>query len=31
VRTFLTVAVIKLLYRLGVSPERLARAYRRLG
>jgi len=31
VRTFLTVAMIKLLYRLGVSPERLARAYRRLG
>jgi hypothetical protein len=31
VRTFLTVAAIKLLYRLGVSPARLARLYRRLG
>jgi rSAM/selenodomain-associated transferase 2 len=31
IRTFLTVAAIKLLYRLGVSPARLARAYRRLG
>ena len=31
VRTFLTVASIKLLYRLGVSPARLARLYRRLG
>jgi rSAM/selenodomain-associated transferase 2 len=31
VRTFLTVAAIKLLYRLGVSPARLARAYRQLG
>jgi len=31
VRTFLTVATIKLLYRLGVSPARLARLYRRLG
>ena len=30
VRTFLTVATIKLLYRLGVSPARLARLYRRL-
>ena len=30
VRTFLTVASIKLLYRLGVSPARLARLYRRL-
>ncbi len=31
VRTFFTVAAIKLLYRLGVSPARLARLYRRLG
>ena len=31
VRTFATVASIKLLYRLGVSPTRLARAYRQLG
>jgi len=31
VRTFLTVAAIKLLYRLGVSPTRLARLYRRPG
>ncbi len=31
VRTFATVASIKLLYRLGVSPARLARAYRQLG
>lgn len=31
VRTFLTVTAIKLLYRLGVSPARLARAYRQLG
>jgi len=30
VRTFLTVAAIKLLYRLGVSPARLARTYRQL-
>ena len=30
VRTFLTVAAIKLLYRLGVPPARLARAYRQL-
>lgn len=30
VRTFLTVAAIKLLYRLGVSPVRLARLYRGL-
>ena len=30
VRTFLTVAAIKLLYRLGVSPARLARLYRKL-
>ncbi len=30
VRTFLTVAAIKLLYRLGVSPVRLARLYRQL-
>jgi rSAM/selenodomain-associated transferase 2 len=30
-RTFVTVAAIKLLYRLGASPARLARAYRRLG
>ena len=30
VRTFLTVAAIKLLYRVGVSPDRLARLYRRL-
>jgi len=30
VRTFLTVAAIKLLYRLGVSPVRLARLYRHL-
>ena len=29
-RTFATVASIKLLYRLGVSPDRLARAYRQL-
>jgi rSAM/selenodomain-associated transferase 2 len=27
-RTFVRIASIKLLYRLGVSPERLARAYR---
>ena len=31
VRTFATVASIKVLYRLGVSPTRLARAYRQLG
>jgi hypothetical protein len=31
VRTFATVASIKLLYRLGVSPTHLARAYRQLG
>jgi hypothetical protein len=31
VRTFLVVAAIKLLYRLGVPPGRLARAYRQLG
>ena len=31
VRTFLTVAAIKLLYRVGVSPARLARLYRQLG
>jgi rSAM/selenodomain-associated transferase 2 len=31
VRTFATVASIKLLYRFGVSPSRLARAYRQLG
>jgi glycosyltransferase involved in cell wall biosynthesis len=30
VRTFATVAAIKLLYRLGVSPVRLARLYGRL-
>jgi rSAM/selenodomain-associated transferase 2 len=30
VRTFITVAAIKLLYRLGVSPARLARLYRKL-
>ena len=30
VRTFLTVHTIKLLYRLGVPPARLARAYRQL-
>jgi hypothetical protein len=29
-RTFLTVSTIKLLYRLGVSPARLARSYRQL-
>jgi rSAM/selenodomain-associated transferase 2 len=29
-RTFLTVAAIKLLYRLGVPPARLAHAYRQL-
>lgn len=31
VRTFIVVAAIKLLYRLGVPPGRLARAYRQLG
>ncbi len=31
VRTFVTVHSIKLLYRLGVPPARLARAYRQLG
>jgi len=31
VRTFLTVHTIKLLYRLGVPPAHLARAYRPLG
>lgn len=31
VRTFLAVASIKALYRLGAPPARLARAYRRLG
>lgn len=31
VRTFVTVTSIKVLYRLGVSPARLARAYRQLG
>lgn len=30
IRTFFTVVTIKLLYRLGVSPARLARAYRQL-
>lgn len=31
VRTFVTVTAIKVLFRLGVSPARLARAYRQLG